>query len=94
MSYSSSHSELSQKIIRWFQEENDIWKHVIVNDEKFLNIQVISKNRVIHLLMDGIHDRILLVAKINLNDEQKHTFSKLSTLDKQQKISELLILIY
>lgn len=94
MPYSSSHTEISEKIIRWMQEENDIWKHIIIEDEKFFNIKVIKNNRSIHLLMDGIHDRVLLVAKTNPTQEQKKAFSLLSELSKQQTCSDLLILLY
>jgi hypothetical protein len=44
--------------------------------------------------MDGIHDRVLLVAKTNPTQEQKKAFSLLSELSKQQTCSDLLIFLY
>jgi hypothetical protein len=61
-----------------------------------LNLQITSKQpfRGIHAIVDGIHDRILFIAKLNLAEEQKKAFSLQPPLDKRRLGSSLLMLLY
>lgn len=62
---SSATSQVSQRIKQWFMEENDNWRfNVVDNPDQYLNLQAIANNRSIHITLDGVHDRIVLVTSM------------------------------
>ena len=72
-------NEVSKKLQELLieEEEEDYWGHNKINDPAVLfNLQITSKQpfRSIHAIVDGIHDRILFIAKLNLTEEQKKLF--------------------
>ena len=73
-------NEVSKKLQELLieEEEEDYWGHNKINDPAvlLLNLQITSKQpfRGIHAIVDGIHDRILFIAKLNLTEEQKKLF--------------------
>jgi hypothetical protein len=90
-------NEVSKKLQEWLIEEEDYWGHNKINDPAVLfNLQITSKQpfRSIHAIVDGIHDRILFVAMLNLTEEQKKAFSLQPPLDKRRLGSSLLMLLY
>ncbi len=91
----SATSKVSQRIKQWLVEENDNWKfNVVENPSLYLNLQAIANDRSIHITLDGIHDRIVLVTSMSFTKEQKNTFSLKPLAERNQFISDLLIALH
>ncbi len=91
----SATSQVSQRIKQWLTEENDNWRfNVIDNPDLYLNLQAIANDRSIHITLDGIHDRIVLVTSMSFTKEQKNAFSLKPLAEKNLFISDLLIALH
>ena len=92
----STNNQIAEKIQQWIIEEDDIWKfQKISQDEIFLNIQLQSLNeRNIHVLMDAIHDRVLLTATMNPTEQQRKALSLQLVKEKKRFRANLLLMLY
>ena len=94
-SSSSASSQVSQRIKQWLIEENDNWKfNVMDNPDMYLNLRAIANNWRIHITLDGIHDRIVLVTSMSFTKEQKMLFLLKPLAEKNQFVSDLLIALH
>ena len=88
-------SQVSQRIKQWLIEENDNWKFNVVNNpDLYLNLQAIANDRSIHITLDGVHDRIVLVTSMSFTKEQKDAFSIKPLAEKNLFVSDLLIALH
>ncbi len=87
--------QVSQRIRQWLAEENDNWKfNVVDNPDLYLNLKAVANNRIIHITLDGIHDRVMLVTSMSFTFEQKDAFSLKPSTEKKRFISDLLIALH
>lgn len=90
-----SYREASYKIRQWLIEENDILKYKKIDDsDQSFNYQISLSEKPINIIMHNTHDRITLLSKMFLNQEQITAYSLLSTLNKKHICSDLLIILY
>ncbi len=76
-------------------EEDDNWSFkVLDNPDLYLNLQAVANNRSIHITLDGIHDRIVLITSMNFTEEQKNAFSTRPLAERKQFVSDLLIALH
>lgn len=90
-----SYREAAHRIKQWLIEENDIidFKKIDDTDQSF-DYQITINGSNIHISMHNIHDRITLLSKVFLSNEQTSIFPNLSSLKRKDLCSRLIVNSY